>query len=78
MTTFFKTIQYFTNLRLDTDKVTVDVCCCNIVITTSVQCSYFLQANDAVGKSYNWIFFIPIIVIGSFFMLNLVLGVLSE
>ncbi|CAB4055192.1 CACNA1B [Lepeophtheirus salmonis] len=33
--------------------------------------------NDAIGSAYNWIFFIPLIVVGSFFMLNLVLGVLS-
>ena len=36
-----------------------------------------LQTNDAQGKSGNWMFFIPLIVLGSFFMLNLVLGVLS-
>ena len=74
-------------------KVKVDVVSvfsCNIVITLYNVLSsifsgaalysnkIFLQANDAVGMSYNWIFFIPIIVIGSFFMLNLVLGVLSE
>ncbi|XP_076228269.1 calcium voltage-gated channel subunit cacophony isoform X4 [Nomia melanderi] len=33
--------------------------------------------NDALGSTYNWIYFIPLIVLGSFFMLNLVLGVLS-
>ncbi|XP_011635066.1 voltage-dependent calcium channel type A subunit alpha-1 isoform X2 [Pogonomyrmex barbatus] len=33
--------------------------------------------NDALGSAYNWIYFIPLIVLGSFFMLNLVLGVLS-
>ena len=36
-----------------------------------------LQTNDALGSAFNWVFFIPLIVIGSFFMLNLVLGVLS-
>ena len=35
------------------------------------------QTNDAIGSAFNWVFFIPLIVIGSFFMLNLVLGVLS-
>ena len=35
------------------------------------------QTNDALGSAYNWVFFIPLIVVGSFFMLNLVLGVLS-
>ncbi|XP_046418464.1 voltage-dependent calcium channel type A subunit alpha-1 isoform X6 [Neodiprion fabricii] len=33
--------------------------------------------NDALGNMFNWIYFIPLIVLGSFFMLNLVLGVLS-
>ncbi|KAL9886446.1 calcium voltage-gated channel subunit cacophony isoform 16-T16 [Glossina fuscipes fuscipes] len=33
--------------------------------------------NDALGSQFNWIYFVPLIVIGSFFMLNLVLGVLS-
>jgi len=33
--------------------------------------------NDALGTSFNWIYFIVLIIIGSFFMLNLVLGVLS-
>ncbi|CAG7728468.1 unnamed protein product, partial [Allacma fusca] len=33
--------------------------------------------NDALGSAYNWIYFVPLIVLGSFFMLNLVLGVLS-
>ncbi|VDK78349.1 unnamed protein product [Litomosoides sigmodontis] len=33
--------------------------------------------NDSLGNTYNWAYFIPLIVLGSFFMLNLVLGVLS-
>jgi hypothetical protein len=36
-----------------------------------------LQTNDALGSIFNWIYFVPLIVLGSFFMLNLVLGVLS-
>ena len=35
------------------------------------------QTDDALGSFFNWIYFVPLIVIGSFFMLNLVLGVLS-
>ncbi|TRY66747.1 hypothetical protein DNTS_028791 [Danionella cerebrum] len=35
------------------------------------------QSNDASGSAWNWMYFIPLIIIGSFFMLNLVLGVLS-
>ncbi|ESO92791.1 hypothetical protein LOTGIDRAFT_119993, partial [Lottia gigantea] len=34
-------------------------------------------ANDALGSIFNYLYFIPLIVLGSFFMLNLVLGVLS-
>lgn len=33
--------------------------------------------NDAVGNSWPWIYFISLIILGSFFVLNLVLGVLS-
>jgi len=33
--------------------------------------------NDSVGSSWPWIYFITLIIIGAFFVLNLVLGVLS-
>ncbi|XP_070176328.1 voltage-dependent calcium channel type A subunit alpha-1-like [Littorina saxatilis] len=33
--------------------------------------------NDALGSNFNVLYFIPLIILGSFFMLNLVLGVLS-
>uniref|UniRef100_A0A8W8KU20 Voltage-dependent calcium channel type A subunit alpha-1 n=1 Tax=Magallana gigas TaxID=29159 RepID=A0A8W8KU20_MAGGI len=33
--------------------------------------------NDAIGPYINWLYFYPLIILGSFFMLNLVLGVLS-
>ncbi|XP_058629133.1 voltage-dependent L-type calcium channel subunit alpha-1C isoform X16 [Onychostoma macrolepis] len=33
--------------------------------------------NDAVGSSWPWLYFVTLIIIGSFFVLNLVLGVLS-
>ncbi|KAL6459510.1 hypothetical protein MHYP_G00312690 [Metynnis hypsauchen] len=36
---------------------------------------YFV--NDAVGNSWPWLYFVTLIIIGSFFVLNLVLGVLS-
>ncbi|XP_055360014.1 voltage-dependent R-type calcium channel subunit alpha-1E-like isoform X5 [Betta splendens] len=35
------------------------------------------NTNDALGVTWNWMYFIPLIIIGSFFVLNLVLGVLS-
>ncbi|ESO09535.1 hypothetical protein HELRODRAFT_73530, partial [Helobdella robusta] len=33
--------------------------------------------NDALGSHFPWLYFVTLIIIGSFFMLNLVLGVLS-
>ncbi|XP_063720723.1 voltage-dependent calcium channel type A subunit alpha-1-like isoform X3 [Symsagittifera roscoffensis] len=33
--------------------------------------------SDAIGATYTWLYFVPLIILGSFFMLNLVLGVLS-
>jgi hypothetical protein len=38
---------------------------------------FYFQTNDAFGPYFNWIYFYPLIILGSFFMLNLVLGVLS-
>ncbi|XP_065811382.1 calcium channel, voltage-dependent, P/Q type, alpha 1A subunit, b isoform X11 [Labrus bergylta] len=35
------------------------------------------HSNDVEGSAWNWMYYIPLIIIGSFFMLNLVLGVLS-
>lgn len=35
------------------------------------------QVNDAIGNEWPWIYFVPLILVGSFFVLNLVLGVLS-
>ncbi|XP_076582081.1 voltage-dependent R-type calcium channel subunit alpha-1E isoform X2 [Chaetodon auriga] len=35
------------------------------------------NTDDALGTTWNWLYFIPLIIIGSFFVLNLVLGVLS-
>ena len=47
-----------------------------IVLTTRVFW-YFFQINDAVGNSWPWLYFVTLIIWGSFFVLNLVLGVLS-
>lgn len=38
---------------------------------------FFDKTNDALGPTWNWLYFIPLIILGSFFMLNLILGVLS-
>ncbi|KAK9709140.1 Ion transport protein [Popillia japonica] len=46
-------------------------------ITMEGWTSILYWMNDALGSHYNWIYFVPLIVLGSFFMLNLVLGVLS-
>jgi len=35
------------------------------------------QINDVHGYGWPWIYFVSLIIIGSFFVLNLVLGVLS-
>ncbi|XP_031720154.1 voltage-dependent R-type calcium channel subunit alpha-1E isoform X3 [Anarrhichthys ocellatus] len=35
------------------------------------------NTDDALGTNWNWLYFVPLIIIGSFFVLNLVLGVLS-
>lgn len=48
-----------------------------INICFSLSPSLGFQTNDAAGNTWNWLYFIPLIIIGSFFMLNLVLGVLS-
>uniref|UniRef100_A0A182W0Z1 Voltage-dependent calcium channel type A subunit alpha-1 n=1 Tax=Anopheles minimus TaxID=112268 RepID=A0A182W0Z1_9DIPT len=46
-------------------------------ITMEGWTSTMYWTNDAIGSTFNWIYFVPLIIIGSFFMLNLVLGVLS-
>lgn len=35
------------------------------------------QVNDAIGNEWPWIYFVSLILLGSFFILNLILGVLS-
>lgn len=47
------------------------------LLHTPLLISSCFQTNDAAGNTWNWLYFIPLIIIGSFFMLNLVLGVLS-
>ncbi|KRX96013.1 Voltage-dependent calcium channel type A subunit alpha-1, partial [Trichinella pseudospiralis] len=39
---------------------------------------YYVRTNDSQGDTFNWLYFIPLIILGSFFMLNLVLGVLMN
>jgi hypothetical protein len=35
------------------------------------------QMNDALGSSWPWMYFVSLIILGAFFVMNLVLGVLS-
>ncbi|KAG9509584.1 Voltage-dependent calcium channel type A subunit alpha-1, partial [Fragariocoptes setiger] len=46
-------------------------------ITMEGWTSILYWTNDALGNTFNWMYFVPLIILGSFFMLNLVLGVLS-
>lgn len=46
-------------------------------ITMEGWTSVLYWTNDALGSTINWVYFVPLIILGSFFMLNLVLGVLS-
>lgn len=45
--------------------------------TTPPRLHLSTQVNDAVGYRWPWVYFVTLIIIGSFFVLNLVLGVLS-
>ena len=46
-----------------------------VLVLVRLQVLYY--TNDVHGALFNWMYFVPLIIIGSFFMLNLVLGVLS-
>jgi hypothetical protein len=36
-----------------------------------------LQIHDAMGNTWQWSYFISMVIIGAFFVMNLILGVLS-
>nr|XP_032819302.1 voltage-dependent L-type calcium channel subunit alpha-1D-like [Petromyzon marinus] len=46
-------------------------------ITTEGWTDVLYWVNDAIGNEWPWIYFVTLIILGSFFVLNLVLGVLS-
>ncbi|CAF3533579.1 unnamed protein product [Rotaria sp. Silwood1] len=46
-------------------------------ITMEGWTSILYRMNDAIGREWAWIYFVSLIIIGSFFVMNLVLGVLS-
>lgn len=35
------------------------------------------QIEDALGSSWQWIYFVSMVILGAFFVMNLILGVLS-
>ena len=40
-------------------------------------CMVFVQVQDSAGSKWPWVYFTTLVVVGSFFVVNLVLGVLS-
>ncbi|KFM76771.1 Voltage-dependent calcium channel type D subunit alpha-1, partial [Stegodyphus mimosarum] len=46
-------------------------------VTNEGWTSVLYNVNDACGNAWPWIYFLSLIILGSFFVLNLVLGVLS-
>lgn len=40
-------------------------------------CPFSPQMQDAMGYELPWVYFVSLVIFGSFFVLNLVLGVLS-
>uniref|UniRef100_A0A3Q2Z9U3 Voltage-dependent L-type calcium channel subunit alpha n=1 Tax=Hippocampus comes TaxID=109280 RepID=A0A3Q2Z9U3_HIPCM len=63
-------ITHFDNLGFS--MLTVYQC-----ITTQGWTDVLYWVNDAIGMEWPWIFFTTLILVGSYFVLNLVLGVLS-
>jgi hypothetical protein len=37
----------------------------------------FLQIQDASGSTWQWAYFVSLVILGAFFVMNLILGVLS-
>lgn len=55
------------------NPLNVSCCECDLFVYSSLD----FQVNDAIGNEWPWLYFVPLILLGSFFVLNLVLGVLS-
>ncbi|XP_016402603.1 voltage-dependent L-type calcium channel subunit alpha-1S-like [Sinocyclocheilus rhinocerous] len=62
-------ITHFDNLGFS--MITVYQC-----ITTQGWTDVLYWVNDAIGMEWPWLYFVTLILLGSFFILNLVLGVL--
>ncbi|KAI6187261.1 Voltage-dependent L-type calcium channel subunit alpha [Aphelenchoides besseyi] len=60
------------------DQITGLVISTTLVLQCSPSFNAFLwKVNDAVGREWPWFYFVTLVILGSFFVLNLVLGVLS-
>lgn len=46
-------------------------------LTCALSLCLSVQMNDAIGFEIPWIYFVSLVIFGSFFIINLVLGVLS-
>lgn len=49
----------------------------NVSCVTFSSSFFVFQMNDAMGFELPWVYFVSLVIFGSFFVLNLVLGVLS-
>lgn len=48
-----------------------------LYLTYPLSACVSMQMNDAMGFELPWVYFVSLVIFGSFFVLNLVLGVLS-
>ena len=46
-------------------------------ISTSLYFNRFFQIHDSQGNTWQFIYFVSMVVLGAFFVMNLILGVLS-
>lgn len=53
------------------------LCCNQQHFTCVLSVCNSTQMNDAIGYEIPWIYFVSLVIFGSFFIINLVLGVLS-
>ena len=76
---FFKNISLISLEVLPTASVIINTSMFGVQLESYNLCNIlpYFQTNDAMGGMFPWMYFFPLIIIGSFFMLNLVLGVLS-
>ena len=63
-------------IEVELTSVPSEQCLINDALSLFLSLS-FLQMNDAIGFEMPWVYFVSLVIFGSFFVLNLVLGVLS-